>query len=285
VSPEELARITPPRPEGVALDRLVRGMDVEDERRSGTRYIARLAVVFDPAQVRALLRGAGFTPLEARAAPQLVAPVVAGTATPATQEAWRLAFIQGGFANELTPLAVAPASLTGAPGWAAAESAAQAATSATAVYAVARQVSATSVSADLIEVAPGAANRSRGVVTAPIQGGAAGLPDAYRRLAIEANERLQADWKTRLSAGGGQRQRLAVSALYADQGEWTKVKQGLEAAARTLISDIRIEAIARDGALVSFAYVGDSQLLTGEMQRHGLILEQPPSGATLRVRR
>jgi hypothetical protein len=285
VTSEELTRLTPPRVEGAALDRLVRGVDVEDERRSGTRYIARLGVVFDPAQVRTLLRNGGFTVLETRAPPQLIVAVVASAQTPAAHDPWRQAFEQGGFANELQPIAIAPAALVGAPGWTEAQNAAAAAASATAIYATARLTSATTLVADLVEVGPDDLRRTRGQASASVQGGVAGLPDAYRRLAIAVNDKLQADWKTRLASGGGQRQRMAASALYADMEEWSRLKMGLESAARTLISEIRIEAIAKDGALVSFAYVGDSQQLASELQRLGLSLEQPASGPVLRVQR
>lgn len=282
---EDLARLPPPQADGAALDRMVRGVDVEDERRSGTRYIARLGVVFDAAQVRTLLRNGGFNVLETRAPPQLIVATVAGAQTPAAHDPWRQAFEQAGLANELQPIAVAPAALVGSPDWAQAQGAAMAAASATAIYANARLTSATSVVADLVEVGPDNMRRTRGQASASVQGGVAGLPDAYRRLAIAVNDKLQGEWKTRLASGGGQRQRMAASALYADMGEWSRMKQGLESAARTLISEIRIEAIARDGALVSFAYVGDSQQLASELQRLGLILEQPASGPVLRVQR
>ena len=58
--PDELAAPAAcPRPDGAALERLVLSVDVADERRSGTRYIGRLTVRFDPSGVRTLLRGAG----------------------------------------------------------------------------------------------------------------------------------------------------------------------------------------------------------------------------------
>jgi hypothetical protein len=287
VSAEDLARIPPPKPVGPALDRLVRGFDVEDERRSGTRYIARFAVTFDGAQVRTLLREAGYTVLETRAPPLLVAPVTGGTAPPtaAFVDAWRRAWTEGGFANELQPLSIAPPVVTGAPDWSQAAASATAAASSTAIYAIVRQPSATSLAADLIEVGPQGMRRERGQVSASISGGEAGLADAMRRLANAANDRLQGEWRTRLAAGGGQRQRLVASALYESMADWGKVKVGLEAAARTLISEIRIEAIAKDGALVSFSYVGDQAQLATEMHRLGLKLEQTAQGPVLRVAR
>jgi hypothetical protein len=86
-----------------------------------------------------------------------------------------------------------------------------------------------------------------------------------------------------LAAGGGQRARLSASALYADQGQWERIKDALEGAARTLISEIRIEAVGRDGALVSFSFVGDREQLAAELARHGVALADTAQGPTLRV--
>ena len=52
-------------------------VDVEEERRSGTRYIGRLTVRFDPSGVRTLLRQFNLTVVDTRTAPVLVAPLVA----------------------------------------------------------------------------------------------------------------------------------------------------------------------------------------------------------------
>src|SRR5262245_19038507 len=101
-----------------ALERLVRSVDVEEERRSSTRYIGRLTVNFDPAAVRAYLQQQNFTVVDTRTAPVLVAPqVVAGT-DDGTAALWREVWEHGGFSNEVVPLTIAPAALQGAPSWA-----------------------------------------------------------------------------------------------------------------------------------------------------------------------
>lgn len=142
--------------------------------------------------------------------------------------------------------------------------------------------------ATLIEVGPAtgaAGRRDRGRVSAAIAGtGEPALRAALQSIAAQANEQIQNEWKGR-SSGAGQRQRVSASVLYANQGQWEQIKEGLEGAAATLISEIRIEAVGRDGALVSFSYVGDVQQLGAELNRRGVSLEQGPSGPVLRVRR
>lgn len=278
-SAEDQARLTLPRPEAASLDLLVRGVDVEEERRSGTRYLGRFAVRFDPNGVRTALQAAGFKVLETRGAPVLVATQPgADPAAPASP--WRQAWEQGGYAGELLPISLAPAS-AGAD-WPALQPIATAAGAQTVIVATARQTGAALV-ADLTELSAGGAPTSRGQVSAAVQGGDAGLPDAYRRLADAANARLQTQWKTGLSLQASQRTRITVSALYRDMADWTRVKQGLEAAAQTTISDIRIEAIAREGALVTFAHSGSVQDLAQALGRFNLALTQSDQGPVLRA--
>ncbi len=279
-SVEDQARLTLPRPEAASLDLLVRGVDVEEERRSGTRYLGRFAVRFDPNGVRTALQAAGFRVLETRGAPVLVSPQPANADPAAPASPWRQAWEQGGYAGELLPVALAPASATA--DWPALQPIA-AANGAQSVMVITASQTGAALVADLVEFSAGGAQTRRGQVSAAVQGGDAGLADAYRRLAEAANARLQTQWKTSLSLQASQRARLTVSALYRDMAEWTRVKQGLEAAAQTTISDIRIEAIAREGALVTFAHGGSVDDLAQALGRFNLSLSQSDQGPVLRA--
>ncbi|MBL8548104.1 MAG: DUF2066 domain-containing protein [Hyphomonadaceae bacterium] len=280
--PDELATGGVPQVEPATLDRLVSSVDVEEERRSGTRYIGRLTVRFDPSGVRTLLRQFNLTVVDTRTAPILVAPLVADGTAEETATAWREAWINGGFGDELVPLATAPAALQGAPAWQSAQSFAQAAAASSVLYATLR-VQGGTVTATLVEVDSNA-RRERGEVTARI---ASDDPNALRAalssLADQASLRIQNDWKARVATGGGQRGRISASALYTSQAQWEQIKDALGGAAQTLISEIRIEAVGRQGALVSFSFVGDRNQLASELQRRGVTLADTAQGATLRV--
>jgi hypothetical protein len=278
-SAEDQARLTIPRPDDASLNLLVRSVDVEEERRSGTRYIGRFAVRFDPNGVRTALQAAGFQVLEARGAPVLVVtqPVPADGAV---IDLWRQAWDQGGFAGELLPVVVAGP--TARADWPSLQPLAAAAGAQTVVVATARQTGAALV-ADIVEYDANGAQTPRGQASAAVQGGDAGLPDAYRRLAEAANARLQTQWKTGLTLQASQRTRIVVSALYRDMPEWTRVKQGLEQAAQTTISDIRIEAIGREGAVVTFAHSGAVEDLARALERYNLQLAQSSQGPVLRT--
>lgn len=279
-SAEDQARLTIPRPEAASLDLLVRGLDVEEERRSGTRYLGRFAVRFDANGVRTALQAAGFQVLEARGAPVLVAPQLAGADPTLPTNPWRQAWEQGGYAGELLPVSVAPQ--TASADWPSLQPLATAAGAQSVIVATARQTGAALV-ADLVEVNGSGVPATRGQVSAAVQGGEAGLADAYRRLADAANARLQTQWKTGLTLQAAARTRITVSALYGDMSEWTRVKQGLEAAAQTTISDIRIEAIGREGALVTFAHGGSADDLSRALARYNLSLVQSAQGPVLRT--
>src|SRR5262249_60731659 len=97
----------------------------------------------------------------------------------------------------------------------------------------------------------------RGAVSAQIGGGdPAALRAALASLASQASDRIQNDWKSRASTGAaGQRARVSASALYSDERQWEAIKAALGAAAQTLISEIRIEAVGRQGAPGAFSFV------------------------------
>lgn len=280
--PDELARTNVATPDAATLDRLVLSVDVEEERRSSTRYIGRLTVRFDPSAVRTLLRGYNLAVVDTRTSPMLVAAVASPDVAPETATLWRQVWAQGGYGDELAPLAVAPEALQGAPAWDVAAPFAQSTAAASALFATLR-VQGQSVTATLVEVDANA-RRERGEVTARVNGAdATALRAALASLADQANTRIQNDWKSRIAIGGGQRARISASALYGNQSQWERIKQGLEGAAQTLISEIRIEAVGREGALVSFSFVGDPNQLAAELQRRGVRLEQSAAGPVLRA--
>ena len=279
---QDLVRLGAPKPDDAAVDRLVSGIDIADERRSGTRYIARLAVNFDATLVRDFLRQAGFTVVETRSAPVLVVAQM-NAAAPGMADVWRQTFEQGGYAQELVPIAVAPPTVVGPPDWAQAQAAAGAAGAATAIYASAR-VAGGAVVADLVEVGPNGLRRERGQVSVPVTIGEAGMGPSLQRLADAAVGRIQADWKQSLAAGAGQRTRVQAVAIFGSQADWVRIKRALGQAATTIVSDIRIEGVAKEGALVSFSYVGGPEQLAAEFGRSGVDAAIAGATITLRVR-
>ncbi|MFZ4601062.1 MAG: DUF2066 domain-containing protein [Caulobacterales bacterium] len=273
----DIARLGLPKPDDATVDRMVSGIDIAGERRSGTRYIANLAVNFDSLAVRDFLRQSGFMLVETRSAPVLIVAQMPNAA-PGLSEGWRQAFEQGGFSQELVPIAVAPAGVQGAPDWGQAQGAAGAAGAATAIYATAR-ASNNFLIADLVEIGPSSPPRSRGEVSVPVAAGEQAFGPSFERLASSVATRLQNDWKQSLSAGAGQRTRITVVARYATPAQWAQIKRALSAASTTIVSDIRIDGVAKEGAVVSFSYVGAPDQLAAEFGRSGV--DAVADGATM----
>jgi hypothetical protein len=273
----DIARLGLPKPDDMTVDRMVSGIDIASERRSGTRYIADLAVNFDSLAVRDFLRRSGFALVETRSAPVLIVAQMPNAA-PGLSEGWRQAFEQGGFSQELVPIAVAPAGVQGAPDWGQAQGAAGAAGATTAIYATARAADNLLI-ADLVEIGPNGAPMSRGQVSVPVAAGEQTFGPSFQRLASAVANRLQSDWKQSLSAGAGQRTRITVVARYATPAQWAQIKRALSAAATTIVSDIRIDGVAKEGAVVSFSYVGAPDQLAAEFGRSGV--DAVADGATM----
>jgi hypothetical protein len=201
--------------------------------------------------------------------------------TPQALEAWRQAWEQGGYETELVPLVVAPRDLVGAPDWVAASRYAQPQGAGSALYLDLR-IAGDQARATAIEVGPNGLRRDRGTAQARISNDLLG---SLQALADQVSDRIQSDWKARLASAATQQERVSATVEYASLAEWLRIKAGLEAAAATMIRDIRIEAVAREGALVSFSYVGDRQSLAEELRRHGVLVEETASGPVLRARR
>ncbi|MDX2273866.1 MAG: DUF2066 domain-containing protein [Hyphomonadaceae bacterium] len=280
--PEELGRAGIPDVDNATLDRLVQTVDVNEERRSGTRYIGRLTVRFDPAGIRSLLQARQLRVVDTRTAPVLIVPAAIADVAPETAAAWRDVWANGGFDQELAPLVVAPAGLSGPPSWETAAPFAQSAAANSAIYATLR-TQGNVATASLIELGPNGVRRDRGEVSAGLSGDANALRASLASLADQASQRVQNEWKARISGVGTQSNRVSAQALYQSERQWEQIKSGLEQAAATLISQIRIEAVGREGALVSFSFVGDRALLSTELSRHGVTLSDGAGGPVLRA--
>jgi secreted protein with Ig-like and vWFA domain len=96
---------------------------------------------------------------------------------------------------------------------------------------------------------------------------------------------VQNEWKQKLVSGAGQRARVAATVAFTTQAEWLQVKSALAQASQTLVSDIQIEALAKDGAVLSFSHTGSDAQLAAELNRYGVQYAASANGATLRAGR
>lgn len=306
----------PPISPGEAAE-LVSGIEIADEQRSATRYIATLSVGFAPGEVRPFLDRAGIDFVEAQARPVLVAPVFDGDRGPTLSGAWREAWLTGGFEHSLAPMIAYGSRTTGegedeAPlgsgvispsGAIAGDEAALRALGA--LYGVDRVavIGARARSGEIIAsgrlydfasargvVAPleddaeaagpdAAAERSQpgAAVTAIGEVRAASFAGAAARIA----EARQEAWKREVIVRGGEERALALTLLFDGHARWRRMQDALASA--SLVRDARLDGLSRDGAAMTIRHRGSPEQLGVELAARGLVLEEDPRlGWTLR---
>ena len=88
---------------------------------------------------------------------------------------------------------------------------------------------------------------------------------------------MDENWKQLSIIRGGSRTTTSASVRYTSLAEWNTLRGAL--ARSPLVSDFKITAIARDGALVTFAYAGDEPRLQNDLLQRGVSLAAAPDGA------
>lgn len=83
-----------------------------------------------------------------------------------------------------------------------------------------------------------------------------------------------------LAQGAGQR-RTIFSVRYASLDQWNRIRRAL--ASVKGVDDVRIDAVARDGAMVAIQHSVGIEELRAEMRRRGLTLSDESYGPSIRL--
>ena len=246
--------------------RLTAAVDVQEETAGAGRYRGKLAVVLNPQMVRAHLDSLGVRYLDSQAPLALMIPV---TSTASVADSWRQAF---GERNNgaLAPYVTATGNFyTAFSAWPE--------ISPEAVPANARRA--------LIAELQGREGAWRVVVSSVTAVGsepvgatppAATLTDAARAVTTLLGE----TWKEASIVRDGSLTTVEASVRYTSLAEWNTLRGAL--ARSPLVSDFRTRAVAREGALVSFAYAGDENRLRSDLVQRGVTLADEDGKLTLR---
>lgn len=244
--------------------RLAAAVDVEEETRGGGRYIGVLSVVLNPRAVRTYLEEQDIPYLDAQAPMALVVPVGNGVEDMAWAAAWPERD-DSQLAPYVTSDAAAP--FAGA-GW----------------IDLADEIGARGASRGVIARLVGSEGTYRVDLTVITPAGR--LPLGQTRLATSledavaaASERLSETWKRDAMVRSDQRTIVTASVLYTSIVEWNTLRAAL--ARSPLVSQFRTDAIARDGALVRFAFAGDVRRLENDLRQRGVALDIDASGWVL----
>ncbi|MBY9067141.1 hypothetical protein K1X12_09540 [Hyphomonas sp. WL0036] len=256
---------------GVSVDaalaaRLTAAVDVQEETAGAGRYVGKLAVVLNPQAVRAHLTSLKLPYLDSQAPLALMIPV---TSSGATADSWRQAF---GVRNDgaLVPYVTAVGNFYSA-------------------YSAWPEISAEAVPANarraLIADLQGRDGAWRVVVSAVTAAGnepVGATPPAptLEAAALAVSTLLGESWKQASIVRDGSRTTVEASVRYTSLAEWSTLRGAL--ARSPLVSDFRTEAVAREGALVTFAYAGDENRLRSDLVQRGVSLAREEGKLTLR---
>lgn len=232
---------------------LIRGLSIDNERRSATRYLGDVSIAFNPSAVQTLLRSSGLTMVTSQARERLALPIGLNPAGALATD-----ILSGRYAHALTPI-LSPtaddmARLFGEPTRAQIESlAAQYGVQQVLIIRETRSgLNATDLSLDTDE--------SRQLSS---RGGMADLV-----------ARMEADWKATSAVPSTSAQTTTVSVLYNSLAEWQRLQDAINNSAQ--VSDARLDALSKDGALMTIRY-GSLDRLAAEMSQKGVRVYQDPA--------
>ncbi|MFN7056600.1 hypothetical protein [Hyphomonas sp.] len=265
-------RITLPRDRsaagGVPMDsalasRLTAAVDVEEEVAGAGRYRGKLSVVLNPQMVRAHLNSLGIPYLDTQAPLALLVPVAADGAT---ADMWQRVFPERSSGALVPYVRSAAFGHTAFTPWSD--------LSGEALSQGARRA----IIADL-QGRPGA---WRVILSAVTAGGSEPLgatPPAATMEQAMASVSLLLDegWKEASIIRDSARTEVNAAVRYTSLAEWNTLRSALVRS--PLVSDLRTRAVARDGALITFAYAGDEARLRRDLAQRGVAITREADGA------
>jgi len=249
-----------------ALERLIRGFEVANERRSTTRYLADVSFHFNPNAVRNLLRQSNIAYTETRSPPVLVIPLIGGAGFDAMSPwtaAWKDNELQQGLVPFVTPAPDDPdADLLERPDltqvdW-------------NALAAMARRYNAGAV---ILASASEDAKTVQMIELSPAGRAAASFAYAQSSFPADAQavaERAEDAWKSRNAVDFTVRSQLVADVQFDSLDDWARIRSGL-AAVRS-ISDVDVMGLTLHEAEISLTYSGRSEQLRDALAQQKLEL-------------
>ncbi len=267
---EIIARITLPEDRVVAsgliitpemAELMAAAVDVEEETAGAGRYHGRLAVVFNPANVRAILEQNGLPYTDQPAPRAVLIPVSAAAYEAAWNSAW----------GDISEARLAPTVTSRSIGFDGGSTWQDIAGDA-ALYGAQR-----GVIAELI----GRAGAYRVTVSSVTPSGVRELGTTRRvgsmAEATEAAEDLIDDaWKRSSIVRDTNRTLIESTVRYTSLAEWNTLRAAL--ANSPLVSDFQTKAVSTDGAVIAFVFAGDGQRLVSDLRDRGVEINMDTIG-------
>ena len=253
--------------DGELANRLSAAVDVQEETAGAGRYKGVLRVVYNPRMVRAHLDGLKVPYVDTQAPLSLMVPLASYAEL---EEAWHEAL---GPSNSG---ALAPYVTSNLSGY----------TSYSDWYALSPEAGSLRARRAILAELMGREGAWRVsvsiVTTAGTEVIGITLPAPTLEDAVDSTVKLlEESWKRASIIRGGDRTQAKATVRYTSLAEWNTLRGAL--ASSPLVSDFRTTAVARDGAVVTFAYLGDPQRLQNDLLQRGVALgDEPSAGWVLR---
>lgn len=264
-----------PTLDNTALERLIRGYSVANEKRSTTRYVARITYVFNPAAVKHLFRVANLGVGEQLGSAILL---VAMSPTYNAHAPWAQAVAQSKHASAPFPLvapigdAVDQSSLGplrfADAGWGQVQSAAARVHAGEAVLMQAGNLAASKLTVRMRRIGPG-----KPVVLSDVEVPvAAGTPaeKAYAAAAEQAEAAIEDAWKNRGTVDLSRKTRIVAEARISSLEQWNNLFSRLSSVSS--VSDVSLVAMNIGEARVGFSYIGTPDQLRAAAEQSNLTL-------------
>lgn len=257
VESERLAKGTLPVSEDNAA-KMIRAMEIDNEKRSSTRYLGDITVAFNPSAMQAYLRQSELTMISSQARDRLVIPLSNGIID--TESAWFQAWESSGAEHALTPIR--------------ALSADQAAT-----------MTARTLDTNTLKQI-GSSFGVQQILVADDLGGYVKATDIALDSGLRSEfslnggpsaviSKLENDWKQASVNVAASAVEMPISILYDSHSEWLRLKEAINGSAQ--IQDARLDALSKDGALMTITYGGDINRLRNELAFKGVDVRQDPT--------
>lgn len=277
---ERMQRGLPPIDIEIAR-KMIRGQQIGNEKRSANRYLGDVTVAFNPSRVQDFIRSNGLQMISTQSRPRLVLPILNGQ-SPFADTPWLDAWQRGGHSHALTPIT------TDQEGRGSDIIISASAASRGDMNAIKR-------AAELFGVDQ--------VLVAEAQGGEGGVTVSLTDYVIDTGERrelgmisggsftdaafqtvtqLENDWKQASVSLAANAQDMTVSVLYGSLRDWQSLQSAINGSAQ--IRDARLDALSKDGAMMTLSYGGDIDRLKTELAYKGVTLGQHPRIGTYLAR-
>jgi len=238
--------------------RMIRALEPSQERRSANRYLGEITVAFNPSQVQQFLKENNLTLVSSQARERLVVVRESGLRGDTTLQS---AFADPRFSYALTPFQAASVEDV---------SVLSASPSDDELKLLARkynldQVLIVEPNGNVTDVSLDSGNRQSYFVQPEID---------HAAFADRVVERLESDWKQVSAVVADEVVTTPVSVLYTSHSDWIALQDAINTSAQ--IKDARLDALSKDGALMTISYGGDIHRLSNELQFKGVRVEQDP---------